>query len=90
MEVGLEQCQNGEVPMTDNENSEVGSKNVQLDTGGKKDSFRRRYELMVEGGLAEVTQYSSSDKQYSRPFLAYNVKWSSVKTHIFFCFLLVP
>ncbi|THU64659.1 hypothetical protein C4D60_Mb01t28790 [Musa balbisiana] len=72
MEVGLEQCQNGEVPMTDNENSEVGSKSVQLDTGGKKDSFRRRYELMVEGGLAEVTQYSSSDMQYSRPFLAYN------------------
>ncbi|CAL9074439.1 unnamed protein product [Musa textilis] len=53
MEVGLEQCQNGEAPMTDNENSEVGRKSVQLDTGGKKDSFRRRYELMVESGLAE-------------------------------------
>nr|XP_018681082.1 PREDICTED: pumilio homolog 24-like [Musa acuminata subsp. malaccensis] len=55
MEVGLEQCQNGEAPMTDNENSEVGRKSVQLDTVGKKDSFRRRCELMVESGLAEVT-----------------------------------
>lgn len=55
MEVGLEQCQNGEAPMTDNENSDIGSKSVQLDTGGKKDSFRRRYELTVESGLAEVT-----------------------------------
>ena len=55
MEVGLEQCQNGESPMTDNENSEVGRKSLQLDTGGKKDSFRRRCELMVESGLAEVT-----------------------------------
>ncbi|XP_064949655.1 pumilio homolog 24-like isoform X1 [Musa acuminata AAA Group] len=53
MEVGLEQCQNGEAPMTDNENSEVGRKSVQLDTVGKKDSFRRRCELMVESGLAE-------------------------------------
>ncbi|XP_065043375.1 pumilio homolog 24-like isoform X2 [Musa acuminata AAA Group] len=53
MEVGLEQCQNGEAPMTDNENSEVGRKSVQLDTGGKKDSFRRRCELMVESGFAE-------------------------------------
>ncbi|XP_064992643.1 pumilio homolog 24-like isoform X2 [Musa acuminata AAA Group] len=53
MEVGLEQCQNGESPMTDNENSEVGRKSLQLDTGGKKDSFRRRCELMVESGLAE-------------------------------------
>ncbi|CAL9192579.1 unnamed protein product [Musa hybrid cultivar] len=42
MEVGLEQCQNGEAPMTDNENSEVGRKSVQLDTGGKMDSFRGR------------------------------------------------
>ncbi|CAL9779999.1 unnamed protein product [Musa acuminata subsp. burmannicoides] len=54
MEVGLEQCQKGEAPMTDNENSEVGRKSVQLDTGGKKDSFRRRCELMVESGLAEL------------------------------------
>ncbi|CAL9192541.1 unnamed protein product [Musa hybrid cultivar] len=54
MEVGLEQCQNGEAPMTDNENSEVGRKSVQLDTGGKKDSFGRRCELMVESGLAEL------------------------------------
>ncbi|CAL9192543.1 unnamed protein product [Musa hybrid cultivar] len=53
MEVGLEQCQNGEAPMTDNENSEVGRKSVQLDTGGKMDSFRGRCELMVESGLAE-------------------------------------
>ncbi|CAL9192571.1 unnamed protein product [Musa hybrid cultivar] len=53
MEVGLEQCQNGEAPMTDNENSEVGRKSVQLDTGGKMDSFRRRCELMVASGLAE-------------------------------------
>ncbi|XP_064992644.1 pumilio homolog 24-like isoform X3 [Musa acuminata AAA Group] len=59
MEVGLEQCQNGESPMTDNENSEVGRKSLQLDTGGKKDSFRRRCELMVESGLAE-TQFQTA------------------------------
>ncbi|CAL9095301.1 unnamed protein product [Musa acuminata var. zebrina] len=46
---------NGEAPMTDNENTEVGSKSVQLDTRGKKDLFRKRYDLMVESGLAEVT-----------------------------------
>ncbi|WOL11133.1 hypothetical protein Cni_G19894 [Canna indica] len=44
---------NVEVSQTDNNDNEIGS-NVQLATGGKKDSFRRRHELLVESGLAEA------------------------------------
>lgn len=43
--------------VSDNDNSEISGKSMQLVAGGKKDPSVRRRELLLDSGLAEVMSW---------------------------------